>query len=49
MMSNGGLLVDTRPLEQRRRDGIVPGALVIDRNDARMATHDPTVRIGSTT
>ncbi len=28
----GALLVDTRPVEQRRRDGEVPGALVVDRN-----------------
>jgi rhodanese-related sulfurtransferase len=28
----GALLVDTRPWEQRRRDGAVPGALVVDRN-----------------
>jgi rhodanese-related sulfurtransferase len=28
----GGLLVDIRPIEQRRRDGQVPGALIIDRN-----------------
>jgi rhodanese-related sulfurtransferase len=28
----GALLVDTRPLERRRSDGIVPGALVVDRN-----------------
>lgn len=28
----GALLVDTRPEEQRRRDGAVPGAVVIDRN-----------------
>jgi rhodanese-related sulfurtransferase len=28
----GALLVDTRPWEQRRRDGAVPGAVVIDRN-----------------
>jgi rhodanese-related sulfurtransferase len=32
LMAEGGLLVDTRPVEQRRRDGEVPGALVIDRN-----------------
>jgi rhodanese-related sulfurtransferase len=32
MMADGALLVDTRPLEQRRRDGAVPGAVVIDRN-----------------
>ena len=28
----GALLVDTRPAEQRDRDGEVPGAVVIDRN-----------------
>jgi rhodanese-related sulfurtransferase len=28
----GALVVDTRPLEQRRRDGPLPGALVVDRN-----------------
>jgi rhodanese-related sulfurtransferase len=27
----GALLIDTRPLEQRSRDGAIPGALVIDR------------------
>jgi rhodanese-related sulfurtransferase len=32
LMAEGGLLVDTRPLAQRRQDGHVPGALVIDRN-----------------
>jgi rhodanese-related sulfurtransferase len=26
------LVVDTRPIEQRRRDGDLPGALIIDRN-----------------
>ena len=26
------MLVDIRPIEQRRRDGEVPGALIIDRN-----------------
>jgi len=31
-MRAGALLVDTRPLEQCRRDGEIPGALVIDRN-----------------
>ena len=31
-LADGALLVDTRPLEQRRRDGDVPGAVVIDRN-----------------
>src|SRR5258708_30701145 len=28
----GALIVDIRPLEQRRRDGEIPGALVVDRN-----------------
>jgi rhodanese-related sulfurtransferase len=32
LMAEGGLLVDTRPVAQRRREGEVPGALVIDRN-----------------
>jgi rhodanese-related sulfurtransferase len=28
----GALVVDTRPIEQRRRDGDLHGALIIDRN-----------------
>ena len=28
----GAMLVDIRPVEQRRRDGELPGAIVIDRN-----------------
>jgi rhodanese-related sulfurtransferase len=28
----GALVVDTRPLEQRARDGALPGAVVVDRN-----------------
>ena len=31
-MAAGALVVDTRPVEQRTRDGTLPGALVIDRN-----------------
>ena len=31
-MRRGALLVDTRPLEQRRADGEVPGAIIVDRN-----------------
>jgi rhodanese-related sulfurtransferase len=31
-MRRGALLVDTRPVEQRQRDGEIPGALVVDRN-----------------
>jgi rhodanese-related sulfurtransferase len=30
--ADGAILVDVRPLEQRRRDGLVPGAAVVDRN-----------------
>ena len=28
----GALVVDTRPVEQRARDGELPGAVVVDRN-----------------
>jgi rhodanese-related sulfurtransferase len=28
----GAVVVDVRPVEQRQRDGVLPGALVIDRN-----------------
>jgi len=28
----GALVVDVRPVEQRRRDGVLPGAVVVDRN-----------------
>jgi rhodanese-related sulfurtransferase len=31
-LTAGALVVDTRPWEQRFRDGAVPGAVVIDRN-----------------
>ena len=31
-MAAGALVVDVRPVEQRQRDGELPGALVIDRN-----------------
>lgn len=31
-MDAGALVVDTRPVEQRERDGALPGAVVIDRN-----------------
>jgi len=30
--ARGGLLVDTRPVEVRRRHGTIPGALIVDRN-----------------
>lgn len=30
--AQGALLVDIRPIDQRKRDGELPGALVIDRN-----------------
>ncbi len=31
-LATGALLVDTRPIEQRERDGEIPDAVVIDRN-----------------
>src|SRR5258708_26805021 len=31
-MQQGALLVDTRPVAQRRRDGELPGALILERN-----------------
>ena len=31
-LASGAIIVDTRPAEQRQRDGELPGALVIDRN-----------------
>jgi rhodanese-related sulfurtransferase len=32
VLAAGGLLIDTRPYELRQRDGVVSGALIIDRN-----------------
>jgi rhodanese-related sulfurtransferase len=29
---NGAILIDIRPVEQRHRDGDLPGAVVVDRN-----------------
>lgn len=31
-LRQGALVVDIRPLEQRQRDGVLPGAIVVDRN-----------------
>ena len=31
-VASGALVVDIRPVEQRQRDGAMPGAIVIDRN-----------------
>ena len=48
-MAAGALVVDIRPVEQRRRDGDLPGAIVIDRNvlewrlDPTCAHHIPEV------
>jgi rhodanese-related sulfurtransferase len=48
-MQAGAILVDIRPLEQRRRDGLVPGAQVVARNvlewrlDPRGAHRDPAL------
>lgn len=32
LYEDGGLLVDIRPTAQRRREGEIPGALIVDRN-----------------
>jgi rhodanese-related sulfurtransferase len=32
LLAAGALVVDTRPVDQRERDGELPGAVVIDRN-----------------
>jgi len=32
-MQNGARLIDIRSLEQRMRDGVIPGAIQIDRNE----------------
>ena len=31
-LASGAILIDIRPIEQRQRDGSLPGAIVIDRN-----------------
>jgi rhodanese-related sulfurtransferase len=31
-VERGAVLIDTRPYEQRHRDGLVPGAIIIERN-----------------
>lgn|GEM_PF-2684768 len=47
--ASGAILVDIRPLEQREREGTIPGALVIDRNvlewrlDPRSDFADPSI------
>jgi len=46
----GALLVDTRPIAQRDRDGEIPGALIVDRNvlewrlDPKSAHRIPEIR-----
>jgi rhodanese-related sulfurtransferase len=47
----GAVLVDIRPLEQRRRDGLVPGAAIVGRNvlewrlDPGGAHRDPALAV----
>lgn len=41
MVAGGALLVDIRPIELRRRDGQIPGALIVDRNSLEWRL-DPT-------
>jgi rhodanese-related sulfurtransferase len=50
IVADGGIIVDIRPAEQRKREGAMPGALVVERNDLEwrldpMGTHRlPEVR-----
>lgn len=52
IVAGGGLLIDTRPAELRRRDGVIPDAVVIDRNvlewrlDPSSPHRDPVVHAG---
>jgi len=32
LIAEGGLVIDIRPAEQRRREGALPGAIVVERN-----------------
>jgi rhodanese-related sulfurtransferase len=47
--NSGAVIVDTRPIDQRRRQGVVPGAVVVGRNvlewrsDPTSAHADPAV------
>ncbi len=41
LMADGALVVDIRPVELRRKDGELPGALVVDRNQLEWRL-DPT-------
>ena len=47
--ADGGLIVDIRPVEQRQRDGLIPGAHVVARNvlewrlDPASAHRDPNL------
>jgi rhodanese-related sulfurtransferase len=41
LVAAGGLLIDIRPIELRRRDGQIPGSLIIDRNSLEWRL-DPT-------
>jgi rhodanese-related sulfurtransferase len=40
-LARGGLLVDTRPVGLRDQDGLVPGAVIVDRNQLEWRL-DPT-------
>ena len=48
---DGSVMIDTRPQEQRERDGQIPGARVVDRNvlewrlDPRSEHRDPSVAV----
>ena len=36
-VATGAILIDIRPLEQRQRDGELPGAMIIDRHQQETA------------
>jgi rhodanese-related sulfurtransferase len=50
LLDDGGIIVDIRPSEQRRQEGAVPGAVVVERNvlewrfDPRSRDRLPEVR-----
>lgn len=49
-VTHGGLLVDIRPEFQRRRDGEIPGAIIVERNHLEWRLHpESSARIAEAT
>ena len=42
--ANGALIIDIRPVDQRLRDGEIPGAIVVDRNSLEWRL-DPSYKL----